>query len=145
MQASGSTPRRVPTLKAIYVAGGSDERLTVVRPIIDTLTHHGIHVVYDWTRSPGYDRLLSLNEIGEQAQLDLEAVRVAEIVWVVSPDSKSEGASVELGAALVMRKTVFISGPYALRESRIFHLLATRIFMTHDAALREVLRLAPQA
>lgn len=123
---------------SVYVAGGSEERLTVVRPMIEALAEHGIHVTYDWTRSPGYDRPLTPAEVRNQARLDLEGVRAAGLVWIMAPEGKSEGCATELGAALALGKMVFLSGPHALRESRIFATLGSRIFATHAAAFRAI-------
>jgi len=122
----------------LYIAGGSDERLTVVRPLITEAKDCGLIVTYDWTRSPGYDRPLTPAEVKEQALLDLQGVANADLVWYVAPEAKSEGSAVELGAALIRGKPVIASGPHALRESRIFALLAHRIFATHDAAFRAI-------
>jgi hypothetical protein len=119
------SPRRGIVKKRVYLAGGSDERLTVVRPYIERATAAGIEVTFDWTRSPGYDRESTVTERAKWASLDLEAVRSADIVWVLCPDAKSEGCSAELGAALALGKRVLVSGPHARRESRLFNLLAS--------------------
>ena len=113
---------------SVYVAGGSDERLTVIRPLLVSLLASGVGITYDWTHSTGYDRPLSPAETKEQARLDLVGLRNADLVWYVAPEAKSEGSAGELVAALALGKTVFASGPHALRESRIFVLLAAKIF-----------------
>lgn len=129
----------------VYVAGGSDERLDRARPVIEFLQGEGITVPYDWTRSPGYDRELTPAESEQQARLDFDAIRAADIVWIMAPAAKSEGAATELGIALALGKTVFISGRYAVIPSRLFNLLAGRIFSSDAAALREVLRAVKDA
>lgn len=129
-------------MKSLYLAGGSDERLTIVRPMIERITIAGIPVTYDWTRSPGYDRPLSPEEVRAQASLDLEAVRAADIVWVLCPEAKSEGAATELGAALILGKTVLLSGPFALRDSRIFNRLASHVLPTHERGFSAAFDLA---
>lgn len=123
----------------LYIAGGSDERLTVIRPIIEQVKECGIEITYDWTRSPGYESRLSVVETLEQAKMDLAAVQAADLIWIVAPEAKSEGCATELGAALILGKTVFVSGPHAIRDSRIFYLLATKWFSSHAAAHRAVI------
>ncbi len=118
--------------RLIYVAGGSSERLTVIRPILAALTAAGWTVTYDWTQSPGYDRQMSAHECAEQAELDLAAVAAADVVWVVVPEGKSEGAAVEFGTARALRKHTIVSGA---RPDQIFYMLADIACETHALAL----------
>lgn len=127
------------TKKKAYLAGGSDERLTIVRPMIERVTSAGVDVTFDWTRSPGYDRPSTWPERTIWARLDLEAVRVADVVWILCPEAKSEGCAAELGAALALDKRVLVSGPHARQESRLFNLLASAVYMTHEDAFRALI------
>ncbi len=120
----------------VYVAGGSSERAGCSMWIA-RLRERGIEITHDWTACGGYGRPSSVAERLTWAHQDLEAVRRADLVWVLMPDKMSEGATGEMVGALILKKTVFVSGPHALRESRIFSLLA-RHFPAHDDALREI-------
>lgn len=119
-------------MRRIYVAGGSDERLQV-RALIERLRQRGWEVTHDWTTDPGYDAPPSTNSKQRSARLDEAAVRAAEVVWVVAPREKSEGAAVEFGLARGLGKTTVVSGPDAGRC--IFWLNADRIFDNHEAAM----------
>lgn len=125
----------------VYVCGGSDERLTIVQPIIDALKNHGVDITHDWTRCEGYDRPSSIAERRVWAKEDLAGVQFADIVWGLAPAEKSEGFSVELGAAIVQEKIVIVSGQHAAWDSRIFALLAVQ-FPRHSDAFDAVLRYA---
>ena len=129
-------------LPRIYVAGGSGERLTVVQPMIRRLQAEGARITHDWTLCPGFDYDGTPAELAGWAREDLEGVRNADLVWVMVPEDKSEGAHAELGAAIILGKTVFASGPHCYSARRIFPLLASRVFATHDAAFRAIVRKA---
>lgn len=118
----------------IYVAGGSDERLTVVRPYIDRLIAIGHFVTHDWTRCEGYDVAPTDAQLAGHALADLIGVDLADVFWLIAPAEKSEGAGSELGAALLAGKRVIVSGPSAYRN--IFARLASEIHETHEGAFR---------
>lgn len=118
----------------VYVAGASSERTDTIRPLLTRLRDHGVEVTHDWTVCPGYDRPSSSSERAQWALEDLEGVRRADVVWYVAPQNPSEGSHAELGAALALRKRLLVSGPHALRHSRIFTLLGQH-HETHDSAL----------
>jgi len=123
----------------IYVAGGSDERLSVVRPMIERLGESGFVVTHDWTRCEGYDRKYTDDELRQWARLDADGVASADVVWVMTPVMRSEGAGTELGMAIVPGKHVIVSGPHARRN--IFAMLATSIVNTHEEAFAEIVGL----
>ena len=125
----------------VYVCGGSDERLDVVRPLIDRLTRAGVEVTHDWTRCEGYDRPSTDAERVDWARQDLDGVKRADVVWYVAPHNKSEGSTGEFCAAYALGKTVICSGPHALKASRIFSLLCTH-YDTHESAYDALLRMA---
>lgn len=119
----------------IYVAGGSSERVTVVRPLMARLIERGWTVTHDWTQDPGYDldRPLTDEERAGVAERDLRAVDKADVVWLVVPAGKSEGASVEFGYACGSGKVVIVSGPDATRCPLWAY--ALRQFLAHEDAL----------
>ena len=112
----------------LYVAGGSSERADC-QAAIDRLAAAGVVITLDWTRSPGWERPLSVAEEAEQARHDLDAVDAADLVWLRLPERASEGAHVELGYALAKGKRVIVSGE--VRAGRIFPRLAAMLFGSH--------------
>ncbi len=124
----------------VYVCGGSSER-ALIASYIKPLREAGVEITHDWTACEGYARTSTLSERVTWANQDLEGVRKADLVWAICPDKMSEGCFAEIGAALALRKTVFVSGPFALRESRIFALLA-RHFPDNSGAFREICAMA---
>jgi hypothetical protein len=121
----------------IYVAGGSSERM-LVRSYIDRLIAIGHVVTHDWTRCEGYERRPLEHEFSEWAAADLRGVALADVLWLLAPEGKSEGSHAELGAALILQKRVIVSGPKAKAWGRIFTRLASGIYDTHEAAFREL-------
>lgn len=131
--------------RSVYLAGGSSERLTVCRPLIDRLTAAGVPIAYDWTRDPGWSHPGGesfAEACADAAHRDLDAVRSCEILWYVAPEDRSEGSAAELGAALALGRTVIASGPHALAHGRIFPLLAGRTYPTHEDAFRVVVAMS---
>lgn len=126
-------------MRKVFVSGGTSERLTVVRPYVDELIRRGFEITHDWTRCPLYDRESTEDERREQARRDLDGVRAADVVWLMMPEEKSEGAHVELGAAFILWKPVVVSGPRARAPGNLFSLLASEIRATHEAGLNAVL------
>ena len=123
----------------LYIAGGSSERLTVCQPRIDRAIQAGATITYDWTRTPNYDVTRpSETSLRADAARDVRAVLRADVLWLLAPQQLSEGASTELGLALLARGVgawdghIVISGEHARRN--IFALLADEMFDTHDAA-----------
>jgi hypothetical protein len=130
-----SEPCECKTPLKVYIAGGSSERLTVVRPIIDRLikNHLNIHVVHDWTRNAEWD-FVSVNagELEANAARDVQVVASADVLWFIAPAEKSEGAATELGVALALKKKIIVSGPHAWRN--IFGMLADESYDSHLGA-----------
>jgi hypothetical protein len=108
----------------VYVAGGSSERLEIVRPLIEKLQAAGVRVVHDWTRDPGWDvrGVPSDAVLRTAARSDVDAVRRADVFWLVVPEKKSEGAAAEFGIAVALGKRIVVSGEIGARN--IFALLA---------------------
>lgn len=131
-----------PVTLPIYIAGGSTE-IELCRGMIDAVTSHGGRITYDWTRDPGWrlGRPLTMQERAECAARDLAAVAEARLFWLMLPQEKTEGAHVELGAALTLRALgrpieIVVSGP--MLDSRLFPARADHIFAEHGAALAYV-------
>jgi nucleoside 2-deoxyribosyltransferase len=122
----------------LYIAGGSSERLTIVRPYVDRAIAAGLTITHDWTRCEGYDRASTYQERRAWAEDDLGGVRRADVVWIIVQAERSEGAGVELGAALILGRRVVVSGPRAEEMGRIFDLLAAEAWPTHKAAFESV-------
>lgn len=125
--------------RRVYVAGGSSERLTIVRPMLDRLRAAGVTITHDWTTCPGFDRESTRLEQCRWATEDFEGVYNADLLWLICPAEKSEGAHAELGYAIARRTPVIVSGP-ATAHHRIFPLLAGMIFPSHADALAVVIR-----
>lgn len=128
---------------AIYIAGGSSERLTVCRPWIDVARKAGMNVLEDWTYADGYDEPNPSSALlRRDAATDVRAVLRASVFWQLAPEAMSEGASSELGVALAARAMgrrvrIVVSGPNATRN--IFGHLADEVFPTHEAAFDALL------
>ena len=105
----------------------------MVRTLIERLRVRGWEVTHDWTIDPGYDAPPSTNSKRRSACLDLDAVARAEVVWIVAPREKSEGAAVEFGFARGLRKKTVVSGADCTRC--IFWLNADHVFDSHEAAM----------
>jgi hypothetical protein len=136
--------------RRIYVAGGSDERLEC-RADIATLETGGWRTTFNWTLDENYlsqDRAAKIRN-------DLRGVIEAPFLWLRTPKTKSEGAGVELGAAIVLRdmlsfpalglphpRCIIVSGPWN-SGNRLFTHAADLKFSSHADALRWLLDYAP--
>jgi hypothetical protein len=129
----------------LYIAGGSSERLTVVRPLIDACLAAGVSITLDWTRLPEWDdpQQQTHEFYRMRARQDLDALARAQLFWLVVPEQKSEGSAAELGYALAFEELghdIIISGTTGTIGARnIFVLLADRIFTEHKEALAFVI------
>jgi Nucleoside 2-deoxyribosyltransferase len=124
--------------RRVYVAGSSAHASTVARYIAD-LRKGDITITYDWTvdvlkarRAGATDRDLIAQSRALYAEGDIDAIRLANCVWVIiQPSKPGIGLWVELGAALALNKTVIVSGGHG---ASIFCELAYQKFDTHDEA-----------
>lgn len=127
---------------AVYVAGASAERERV-RRAMDAVRAEGWHLTLDWlavidaagAANEGLDdrtRFLAAHE-------DLQAIRHADVVWLLAPEAQSTGAWVELGYALAQYLPVVVSGPASRRC--IFASFADE-HDTDEAALEHLRRVA---
>ena len=129
----------------LYIAGSSDEReKRAVQALMDIVRAKGHIVTHDWTVCEGLKRDCVPAEKRVFARNDLEGVRACDVFWLVAPPGPSEGAFVELGVALALKKRTVVSGPHARRlpgplaKDRLFCLLA-ELHDTHEAALASIL------
>lgn len=124
----------------VYVAGGSSER-GMVGNWIAALVALGVEVTLDWTRGAEWDldREPTREELERCAATDLDAIRRADMVWLLVPQLKSEGSAAELGFALALGKTVVVSGEVGARN--IFALRCIHA-STHAAGFDVVAKMA---
>lgn len=112
---------------------------------MEMLRAAGWTITYDWTKEPLWDvkpsRELTPEEARECALRDADGVAGADVLWLMLPESKSEGAHFELGFFLGMlraapspAKGVVVSGDVA-SLGRIFPRLAHAQFENHANAL----------
>lgn len=126
-------------MKKIYVAGGMREK-ELVSSWMDKLRAAGFEITCDWTVSEtnGYDSDLTHEQASKYASDDLKGVTDADVVWHIVADYEgSRGAYVEVGAAIIGKKLLFVSGP-TWRKS-IFHHLAAAQFDTHKEAFEQLI------
>jgi len=126
----------------IYIAGGSSE-IELCDKLTDAVERAGGRITFAWTQVGPWSlgRPLTMTERAELAQRDLAAVAEARLFWLVLPQRLSEGAHVELGAALTLRAMgrpleIVVSGP--MLDSRLFPARADQIFERHEEALAYV-------
>jgi hypothetical protein len=134
---------------SLYVAGGSSERLDVIRPLMDRARAAGVEIAHDWTTDPGWDlgRPPTVDELGDAARRDIAGILAARVFWLVVPAAKSEGAAAETGfmlASLMLApgprpRHLIVSGEIGARN--IFALLASEYYPTHEEALARVVAL----
>ncbi len=85
----------------IYVAGSSKE-LDRVEGVIARLRSAGHMITHDWTkavRAAPDDHAITDEHARQCAEADVRGVYDADVVWLLIPEVKSEGAFFELGAA----------------------------------------------
>lgn len=110
--------RPLPSVvRRVFVAGPSAEMQRCGQVIADVRRLLGPEAItYDWHLEMTAGRVLSEGEEGEQAELDLQGVRDADLVWLLlpSPGMVTVGAWVEIGGALILGKPVVASVATAL-------------------------------
>ncbi len=101
----------------VYVAGSSRE-IVRVRRVHTWLREHGHTVTHDWTREVEAAIASGVSEeaMGDIDALthvwrDLDAVRAADVLWLLSPQEPTRGAWVELGFATGIGKPIVVTGP----------------------------------
>lgn len=138
------------SMRRIYVAGGSDERAECANDI-STLEAGGWQCSFNWTLDENYFH----SDKSRKVLNDLSGVITAPFLWYRAPVTKSEGAGVELGAAIILRdvlsfsalgaphpRCIVVSGPWDSGH-RLFTHAADLKFSAHDKALKWLLEYAP--
>lgn len=139
--------RPAPRPLRVYVAGGSSEAELVAR-YIATLRAAGVEVTYDWTadvlehRAAGSPQLTA-EQRAAHARADLDGIEGADVVWWILPAALSEGSAFKAGYALGRAKRSVVSGAWA-EHGRVFPLLLSELWSTHDAALAAIVSLAAE-
>ncbi len=117
------------------------------RRAMKTLREAGVDITYDWTvyadtTAPDGNQGTS-EERKQAAQLDMDGVRAADVVLVLTPDQKEQGAGylVEMGMAIALDKIVYCTG--LLMNRSVFHELTTR-FDTDEAAIADIIHLSKE-
>ena len=97
-----------------YVAG-KFENIRTIRQVQEMLIATGHHISFDWT-------IYQIGTLSDQAKLDMEGVRVADVyIGVFLRNLSYRGALAELGAALALNKRVIIIGHGADRCLFTYH------------------------
>lgn len=110
----------------IYV-GGSSEELVQIRLIMKILQLRGHTITFDWTQCFSWKS----PDLTENARLDLEAIREADLVLLVFERNRNyQGTHTEMGIALALGKEVIILGPKA--DKNIFSRLCTIYHELYD-------------
>lgn len=109
----------------IYIAGASKEPERV-RHAMQRAADLGYEITYDWLTAVEVEGAANegLADVKRKhyARADLDAIRAANVVWLLAPEGGSTGAWVELGFALALGRIVFVSG--RSRQRCIFTSLA---------------------
>ncbi len=133
-------------LPSVYVAS-SLTNIERAKAIISHLAKVGFYITYDWTvyadtTAPDGNQGTS-EERKQAAQLDMDGVRAADVVLVLTPDQKEQGAGylVEMGMAIALDKIVYCTG--LLMNRSVFHELTTR-FDTDEAAIADIIHLSKE-
>lgn len=121
----------------VYVAGASREAKQVEH-YMTGLREHGVDISHDWITlmklAPVHERHLTPTARRRAAELDANAVRGSDVVWLMIPDEATIGAWVEFGIVLgdILRHAcVIVSGDW---RRTIFTELADFKFDTHEQA-----------
>lgn len=126
-------------MSKVYLAASSLE-IARVRRCQRALANAGHVLALDWltpildNAAVGkLDASLPDDEAALHAWTDLEAVRTADVLWLLAPEQQTRGAWVELGFAIAMGKLTIVSGP-AMRCS-IFARCATHMVDRDESVL----------
>jgi hypothetical protein len=124
--------------KTIYVAGASRE-IDTVEHYMTELRRAGWTIAEDWCANMRVvatpDHQLSIGEQREHARRNTRAILYASHLWLIVPETHSDGAWFELGYAICAadewpRRRVIVSG-----RSSLFTSLADQRFERHADAL----------
>ena len=120
----------------VYVATAFLDK-HLARAWMGKLREAGIEITHDWTvveSPPGGETTMSLSEQAMHAAGDLRGVRLADIVWVLAPETGGTGCWIEMGYGIGLTKCVIVSGS----RRTIFTTQATEYFATHEEAFKAI-------
>ena len=120
----------------IYIAGSSDE-LDRASKWIEMLRVSGLDVTHDWPAmvrdvGEGNPKGATSEDRRGWATSCVEAVRDANLLWLLMPIKTSFGAFSELGIAIERQTPIVVSGPLLHRS--IFTDLADRVYADDQMA-----------
>lgn len=98
----------------VYVAGKWGDR-HIIADVICQLEEKGIEITHNWTTSEVFDDDKKTEEYAVlYSELDIDGVRRADVMIAIitDPDYAYRGTCTELGAALGLRKPVYVIDPY---------------------------------
>lgn len=98
---------------AVYVAGKWGDRQKIGATIRDIVEPRGLNVTFNWTQVE-QDHNTTTAILHKYAENDLDGVRRADALIVLLTDPRYEyrGTCTEMGAALALRKPVWIVNPF---------------------------------
>jgi hypothetical protein len=129
---------------AVYVAASSRE-MPRARWAMDALRAAGVRITCDWVAAIEAAGAANEGLTDEQrrryASEDLYGLRLADVVWLLAPETPSAGAWVELGYAMAWRHLrIVVSGPSRVRC--VFAALADLETDRDEDALAEIVAMA---
>jgi nucleoside 2-deoxyribosyltransferase len=121
--------------KRVYVAGPWVDRFNAAN-IADAVSVMGHTITHNWWAYEGEgEHTESLEFLRKCAEMDVEAVRTADVVVVLNT-YKSEGKAAEQGIAIALGKPIIVITPGEKPSSNIFHYLPN---YTHVTTVKEAL------
>jgi len=130
----------------VYIAGAYADRDRVLHNMEKVSYREELQLVHDWVsvidrvRREHPDWQMPDHEAAEYALRDLEAMRKADVVWLLAPELGGRGCWYEVGAAWAWRIPTIVSGPFC--RSTVFTRLALELF---DADVQAFARLEAMA
>lgn len=102
---------------------------------MEILKRLGCSITHDWTLE-GFDHEPTEAELRTYADLDIDGVRRADVLLVLTPERHDWGCGMwaELGIATALGKRIIVAGPQ--RDRCIFALKATRVESDIEGVLR---------
>lgn len=126
----------------VYIAGSSKELDRARKYMRAVRESDGLELALDWTVEIEANRSanvgLGFGTRRAAAGADLEAIKFADVVWLLVPKTRTSGAWVEMGFTLANRIALICSGK---TTQSIFCSLADHEFQTDHRALTHLRQL----
>lgn len=123
----------------VYLSTSFHERARA-KAMADRLRFNGIEIAYDWFTADRPTGTTSDADLTDRqritfASAELDAIREADVFWLLAPTTQSRGAWFEFGyaAACAHHPSLVVSGP--ARRDSIFTEIADECFATDLEAL----------